>query len=308
MLLTLTAAFQSFPAHRFGLKAYGTILGGTFSSQLAAALKSKGSSTRSSLSMMATQIRATRGDGLGGDGITMILPSKQAAAEGQAEYDKVVIWLHGLGDTADGWAPAAPELASKLMESAGGTKFILPTAPSRSITLNMGMSMPGWSDILGLSEDAPEDEAGFNESADRVGKLVEAELGKNISPRKIAVGGFSQGGAVALHYCMRTTHSIGCCLAFSSWLPLRSQYPEALADHAKSGSLQVLQCHGDSDNVVQMPWGKQSNELMAGELGLGSRVQWEVYSGMGHSACPEELQRGAAFLQETLASVPSGSS
>lgn len=41
------------------------------------------------------------------------------------EYKNVVVWLHGLGDTADGWASSMPQLGLK------DTKFILPTAEER---------------------------------------------------------------------------------------------------------------------------------------------------------------------------------
>ena len=36
--------------------------------------------------------------------------------------------------------------------------FVFPNAPTQSVTLNMGMKMPSWFDLYGLSEDAPEDE------------------------------------------------------------------------------------------------------------------------------------------------------
>lgn len=40
-------------------------------------------------------------------------------------YKNVVVWLHGLGDTADGWSGSMPALG------VGDTKFILPTADAR---------------------------------------------------------------------------------------------------------------------------------------------------------------------------------
>ena len=48
-----------------------------------------------------------------------------------------VLLLHGLGDTADGWAPVGPQL------NLPHVRFIYPTAPTRPITVNMGMRMPG---------------------------------------------------------------------------------------------------------------------------------------------------------------------
>lgn len=70
-----------------------------------------------------------RNDGHGGKGV-IILPQTGA-------YTNVVIWFHGLGDTADGWAGSMPSLGIP------DTKFILPTATTRPISLNFGMAMPG---------------------------------------------------------------------------------------------------------------------------------------------------------------------
>lgn len=74
-------------------------------------------------------MQAVRNDGAGGRGIQFVPKS--------GEYKNVVVWLHGLGDTADGWASMMPELRLE------NTKFILPTAKSRPIALNGGMPMPG---------------------------------------------------------------------------------------------------------------------------------------------------------------------
>ena len=54
---------------------------------------------------MSQALKRIAGDGLGGRGVTYIPNSVQ--------YKNVVIWLHGLGDTADGWASLMPELRLK---------------------------------------------------------------------------------------------------------------------------------------------------------------------------------------------------
>jgi hypothetical protein len=92
-------------------------------------------------------------------------------------------------------------------------KFILPTAPTRPITLNRGMSMTGWSDIIGLDSDIKEDGAGFNDSATRINSIIQAELDKGIASSKILVAGFSQGGALALHVALRHPLQLAGCVA-----------------------------------------------------------------------------------------------
>ena len=59
-----------------------------------------------------------------------------------------VIFLHGLGDTAEGWQ----EIAELLQRSLPDTRWVLPTAPSRPVTINQGMEMPAWYDIVSLED------------------------------------------------------------------------------------------------------------------------------------------------------------
>ncbi|CAM9163053.1 unnamed protein product, partial [Ectocarpus fasciculatus] len=139
-------------------------------------------------------------------------------------------------------------------------KFVLPTASSRPISLNGGMKMPGWSDIYGLDAAAEEDKAGFEESRARVDAIVSAELAGGIAPGKIVVAGFSQGGALALHTALRSEVALGGCVALSSWLPFRADYPAAKT--AAADNLKLFQAHGTADNVVRYTWGKSSHELL----------------------------------------------
>ncbi|GIL43368.1 hypothetical protein Vafri_1139 [Volvox africanus] len=56
------------------------------------------------------------------------------------QHSSTFIMLHGLGDSGDGWS----DIGYMYRASLPGTKFIFPHAPRRPITLNFGMSMPGW--------------------------------------------------------------------------------------------------------------------------------------------------------------------
>eukprot|EP00428_Durinskia_dybowskii_P078333 CAMPEP_0170361214 /NCGR_PEP_ID=MMETSP0117_2-20130122/3689_1 /TAXON_ID=400756 /ORGANISM="Durinskia baltica, Strain CSIRO CS-38" /LENGTH=184 /DNA_ID=CAMNT_0010615569 /DNA_START=127 /DNA_END=678 /DNA_ORIENTATION=+ len=184
-------------------------------------------------------MQASRSDGAGGQGIHFVPKSGQ--------YKNLLIFLHGLGDTADNWASIMPSL------QIADTKIVLPTARMRPILFDEGMLMSAWSDIYGLTEEAKEDRDGFNESADRVNSIVQQEIDKGIDPKRIVLAGFSQGGAVVLHTALRSSHALGGCVALSTWLPLRDDYPVALSASAQ-GSLRILQVHGDSDTVVGYNW------------------------------------------------------
>jgi predicted esterase len=78
-----------------------------------------------------------------------------------------------------------------------------------------------------------------------VNALIEQEISKNnIDPKRIVVAGFSQGGALALHVSLRYPVTLGGCVALSSWLPLRDDYPAAFSD--AQSQLPILQVHGDA--------------------------------------------------------------
>lgn len=243
----------------------------------------------SSSSPRAGELELVRGDGAGGEGL--IVQPKGGS------FDSVLIFMHGLGDSANGWAPAMPSLGLSR------TKVILPTARDREITLNGGYVMPGWFDLTGLSPDAPEDKEGFAESTARILHLIEKEVASGTPLGKIALGGFSQGGAMALHVALRGLplseggESLAGCLAMSAWLPFRKEYPSCLPDGRSQPP--VLQCHGDADPVVPYAWGKTSFELLRTAAGV-QEVIWREYGGMAHSACDEELQDASEFLRRVL--------
>lgn len=52
---------------------------------------------------------------------------------------------------------------------------------------------------------------GFNASADRVRAILASEKAKGKELSRMVVGGFSQGGALALHVCLRATEPLAGC-------------------------------------------------------------------------------------------------
>ena len=65
-----------------------------------------------------------------------------------AEQTGSVVWMHGLGASNHDFDDVVPLL------DAPGVRFIFPAAPTRAVTINGGMRMPAWYDILAF-EDPP---------------------------------------------------------------------------------------------------------------------------------------------------------
>ncbi|WP_438863252.1 alpha/beta hydrolase [Neptunicella sp.] len=203
-----------------------------------------------------------------------------------------VIWLHGLGDSGNGFAPIVPEL--KLPDELA-IRFIFPHAPVRPITINNGYQMRAWYDIKSMQLDKRADAAGVYESANLVQALIEQEIANGIPADKIVLAGFSQGGVIALHLGPRFGQKLAGIMALSTYM----SEPESLAKQANpvNQSTSVLMCHGRSDDVVPMDYGQQAYQQLQQ---CGYQVEWHDYP-MQHNVCVEELATISNWLQARLA-------
>ncbi|HEX3611937.1 MAG TPA: alpha/beta fold hydrolase [Sporichthyaceae bacterium] len=192
-----------------------------------------------------------------------------------------VLLLHGLGDSGDGWAPLVPELLRKDWPA---LRFVFPHAPIRPVTINGGMRMRAWYDIVDLEDiDNRADEAGVLASAAQVEALIARESERGVPRTRIILSGFSQGGAIAMAVALSNPKPLGGLIALSTYLPM----PDRLIgeDHPPHPLPPVFMAHGRHDAVLP----HRAGELAADHLGkLGYDVEWHSYP-MGHEACLEEL-------------------
>ncbi|KAL4459022.1 hypothetical protein ABPG75_013887 [Micractinium tetrahymenae] len=209
-----------------------------------------------------------------------------------------VILLHGLGDTGNGWAPVGPQLELPHI------KFIYPTAPTRPITVNMGMRMPGWFDITHLDQSGlqdmmkgkPFDPQGVAESVDYVRGLIAEEIAAGIPLNRIVVGGFSQGGHIAYKTVLTHPQPLAGCVALSTWLePSIKEVPAA------NLAVPFFCGHGSVDNLIPPVIATTTQEVLEG-MGV-KNVEFHMYTGMGHSSCPQELRDLRAWLLRVLPDV-----
>ena len=197
-----------------------------------------------------------------------------------------VIWLHGLGADGHDFEPIVPEL-----RLARPVRFVFPHAPVRPVTLNQGMRMRAWYDILQLGG-GPEDEAGVRASQKLVEDMIAAERKRGM--QKIVLAGFSQGGAIALQTALRHPEALAGVLALSTYLPLNSML-EAERSPA-SREVPIFMAHGQYDDIIPLRRAEQSRQILER---LGYRVEWHEYP-MPHSVCPAEIGDISAFLQRVL--------
>ena len=202
-----------------------------------------------------------------------------------------IIWLHGLGASSSDFPPVVPELD---LSNAVAIRFIFPQAPNRPITINGGMTMPGWYDIKGSDIADKQDAEGMAASQAMLEKLIQAEIDKGVPSENIIIAGFSQGGAVAYHTAVRSEHRLGGVLALSTYLPFAEQVAEEQSGANKQTP--ILAMHGSQDPVVSLALGKQSAETL---VELDYSVEWREYP-MQHQVVIEQIKHIGHWINQVF--------
>lgn len=208
-----------------------------------------------------------------------------------AQADAAVVWLHGLGDSGDGFAPIVPELR---LPKSSGIRFLFPHAPVRPITINGGMQMRGWYDIKTWDLNDRADETGVRESAAAVTALLDKLIEQGIPSNRILLAGFSQGGVIALHLLPRLPYKLAGVMALSTYMAVPSKLKEEMTGVNKSTAVMVN--HGTHDEVVPYSAGQAAFNALKF---AGFTVNWADYR-MGHSVCPQQIADISRFIQQQL--------
>ncbi len=207
-----------------------------------------------------------------------------------------VIWLHGLGADGHDFEAIVPELR---LPASLPLRFVFPHAPVRPVTINGGMAMRAWYDIVSFDKQGRADDTGIRESSALVDALVEREQQRGIDSSKILIAGFSQGGAIALHNVLRTPLKLAGLMALSSYLPLQDTVDSEVMENPDAGdtSLPVFMGHGRSDPMVPCQGGRASADVLER---LGYTVDWHDYP-MAHAVCAQEITDISNWLQAVYA-------
>jgi phospholipase/carboxylesterase len=206
-----------------------------------------------------------------------------------------ILWMHGLGADGHDFEPLVPELLADGMPS---LRFVFPHAPVRPVTINNGYQMRAWYDIIGIDRRSAEDFAGIDASAVAIGDLIKAENQRGVATQRIAIAGFSQGGAMALHIGTRHPEKLAGVIALSCYLPRSSEF--ATARTVANQATPIFMAHGTQDPVVPYPLGDESGRLLQS---AGYPLEWHAYP-MPHSVCEPEVADLRAWLKRVTAPAP----
>ena len=201
-----------------------------------------------------------------------------------------VIWLHGLGASGDDFVPVLPHLK---LSGCGDIRFLFPHAPNLPVTINQGMVMPAWYDILSMGLERQVDTPQLLASADEIRLMVDEQIEHGIDSRRIVLIGFSQGGAVTYQVALNDLRPLGGLLALSSYLAITDPINLASANQ----NLPVEIHHGSQDPMVDPQLADRAEHQLI-SLGLSPVVRRYP---MGHQVCLEQLDDISAFLRQVLA-------
>lgn len=167
-----------------------------------------------------------------------------------------MVLLHGLGASAEEFRDVA-----EMLGPFGKTnvEYALPQAPRLPVTVNGGLKMPAWFDILTMTGER-QDAEGIHRAAREIEEIVAEMHGRGIAYKRIFVAGFSQGGAVALHRAVRSPQPLGGVVALSSYLPLITEYP--LAATVGGRATPVFMSHGEYDSVIPLKYMRASRRAL----------------------------------------------
>lgn len=212
----------------------------------------------------------------------------------------VVVLLHGFGAPGDDLVPLW-----RMIKGAPNTRFVFPAAPLElpyqyaggrawwMIDLNRFESVLRAGRPRELTREIP---PGLAPAREKMLALLE-KLNQELSPKKLFLGGFSQGAMLSCDIALRSETPLsglilmsGTLLAADEWLSLM---------HQRRG-LRVFMSHGTHDPLLPYAFSEELREYLT-KAGLS--VTWVSFPG-GHEIPMQVLAGVGAFLEASESEGP----
>lgn len=202
-------------------------------------------------------------------------------ASGRTEY--LMVLLHGVGATAESFAPIARALAPALPT----TEFLVPDG---TYPFDGGGRGRQWFSVRGVTEENRASRV--DEAAQPLSAWIDRELAaRKLGRDRLIVLGFSQGAIMAQWLALRTSPPPAAIVALAGRLAVPRQPSD-------STTTDVLLVHGTADTVMPV----QLAEQAAAELeARGLDVELRIVPGLAHGVDARVLAEVKAFLSDVTA-------
>jgi phospholipase/carboxylesterase len=195
----------------------------------------------------------------------------------------LIIALHGRGADATDLAGLSAEIHPD------GYRWVFPQAP---LPVPLGLGNMGWA-WYALEENRAQT---VIESRNLLATFVHELLGEQQFTRsRVAVMGFSQGAAMALHLALSSPEPFGAVVAMSGYVPAA----ESLGDLSSAPAQPILMVHGTEDQTLPVHLAREARDLLQR---AGLPLQYEEFL-MGHQISLQSLQAVRRFLHEVFPPV-----
>jgi len=208
--------------------------------------------------------------------------------QSQQKAQACIIWMHGLGADASDMVG----LSEQLKVHDKSIRHVFMDAPVRPVTLNAGMIMPAWYDILGTALVDREDKEGIEQSNLLIREVMDSIVAEGFEYSQIFLAGFSQGGAMALYTGLHTPTRLGGLIALSAYLPLAT-----LSKPVLDKNTPFFIASGQLDPLVLPLMTMKTREYL--EAYGYNHISYHQYP-MGHSVCFEELEDLSLWLNSQI--------
>ena len=178
---------------------------------------------------------------------------------GESTDTATLIFSHGLGDSPTSWI----FFANEIKRFVNNIRVILLSAPNNPVSVNNGLEMPSWFDILEIpiTMEALYNGKYMDESINIIHKMIDSEIEKGISPNRIFVGGFSQGATLSLIATLKyTKEKLGGVAMLSGWI--FKNHNLSKLTKGINNNIPVFIGHGDKDKVVLYENAQNSESIL----------------------------------------------
>jgi predicted esterase len=155
-----------------------------------------------------------------------------------------------------------------------------------------------------------EQEASIAASCARIEKVADRLVKRGVPASRIAIGGFSMGGGIALQAALRSKRRFAGVFALSSYLcenaavygrlaAAQDRLTVAASDDEDAAllSLPIFMRHGAADKFILPAWGGATAAQLAT---LGLSVNADVVPGLAHDLADKEVVELTAWLIRIL--------